>query len=174
MMTTPSIAVFITSMSIQIIFPCTFHLVNHFQQILPVRILQHRLRQLLHFLTVNPSFAISDTFQTSHFQSLPFLNHLNIGSASERSRAVPVSAKRILCPRSVPSVPYPPRTAVHGGNLQLPTCRRLDMFGYIHHFIRIEIKPDYRIVGFWLFRLFSRRGNYLLYQTQPHHSVPDH
>ena len=43
---------------------------------------------------------------------------------------------------------------VHGGNFQFSTCRRLDMPGYIHHLIRIEIKPYHRIVGFrlsWFF-----------------------
>ena len=86
---------------------------------------------------------------------MPFLNHLNIGRCFRKGvvrtgiKPSESSAQGLYLQFLILQEPL-----VHGGNLQLPTCRRLDMFGYIHHFIRIEIKPDYRIVGFWLFRLF--------------------
>lgn len=49
---------------------CKF--INNLQQILPVLVFQHRLRQLAHFVCRYPPFPEGDAFEAGNLQTLPF------------------------------------------------------------------------------------------------------
>ena len=51
---------------------------NEFEEVLPILIFDHGLRNALHVGSGEPSLAIGDAFETSHFETLTFFQHLNI------------------------------------------------------------------------------------------------
>lgn len=51
---------------------------NEFEEVLPILIFDHGLRDALHVGSGEPSLAVGDAFETSHFETLTFLQHLNI------------------------------------------------------------------------------------------------
>ena len=64
------------------------HFVNNLEKILTVLILNHWLCKFTHALFTNPTFTVGDCFETCDFQSLTFLNNLNVGRCFR---------KRIMC-----------------------------------------------------------------------------
>ena len=132
-----------------------FQLINHFQQILPIRILDHRLRQLTHLRLVNPATAVGNALQTSHFQALTFLYHLNIGRClSQRIVRSCVEPGETTTQRLHLQLPVLKESLVHRRDLIFATGRRLNGFRYIHNILIVEIQPRYRIIGFLLSWLF--------------------
>ena len=51
---------------------------NEFEEVLPILIFDHGLCNALHVGSGEPSLAVGDAFETSHFETLTFLQHLNI------------------------------------------------------------------------------------------------
>ena len=51
---------------------------NELEEVLPILVFDHGLRNALHVGSGEPSLAVGDAFETSHFETLTFLQHLNI------------------------------------------------------------------------------------------------
>lgn len=51
---------------------------NEFEEVLPILIFNHGLCNALHVGSGEPSLAVGDAFETSHFETLTFLQDLNI------------------------------------------------------------------------------------------------
>ena len=51
---------------------------NELEEVLPILVFDHGLRDALHVGSGEPSLAVGDAFETSHFETLTFLQHLNI------------------------------------------------------------------------------------------------
>ena len=61
------------------------HLVNDFQQVLTILVLQHRLCYFAHSLLRNPTVAVGNSFKTSDLQTLAFLYYLHKGGCFSKA-----------------------------------------------------------------------------------------
>ena len=133
----------------QISFPCPFHFIYNFQQVLPVLVFQHRAGNITQLTLRYPALTICYSFKARYLQTLTLLYDLH------EDRCV---CQRVVCSRVQPGktslhrlnlqFPAPEELLVHRGYLKLTTRRRLYALCYINNLVRIEIEPDNSIVRF--------------------------
>ena len=131
-----------------------FVFVDDLQQVLPILVLEHGLRQLAHLLFGDPAVAEGDAFQAGYLQALAFLDDLHEGrsltQAVVRTRVEPgeATAKDLHLQLAVVQ-----ELLVHRGDFKLTSCRGLDMLGHINNFVGIEIESHHGIVALGLLGL---------------------
>ena len=120
-----------------------------------VLVLQHRLCVLTHFLLGDPALTIGNAFKARYLQTLTLLDDLDerggFGQAVMRSCIKPSkSASEGLNLQ----LAIREELLVDSGDLQFAASRRLDVLGYFHHLVGIEIQSDNGIVALRAGRFF--------------------
>ena len=132
--------------------------VGEFQQVLPVLVPEHRLRQLPELSGRDPAVMVGDALQAGDLETLAFLDDLH----EDRG-----FGQRVVCARVQPREAALKRlhlqlaalqeTLVHARDLKLPARRGFDTPGHIHDLVRIEVQAHDRVVRLRVFRFLLNR-----------------
>ena len=132
--------------------------VGEFQQVLPVLVPEHRLRQLPELRGRDPAVMVGDALQAGDLETLAFLDDLHedrgFGQRVVRARVQPREAalKRLHLQLAALQ-----ETLVHARDLKLPARRGFDTPGHIHDLVGVEIKTHHRVVRFRVRRFLLDR-----------------
>ena len=128
--------------------------IDDLQEVLSVLVLQHGLGQFAHLLFADPAVAVGDAFETGNLQALAFLDDFHEGGGL---------AEAVVCARVEPGeataehlhlqLAVFQEALVHRGDLQLATCRGLDMLSHFDDLVGVEIEAHHGVVTIRLFRL---------------------
>ena len=139
-MNTPSMSVFIISMSVKISNACTVNLVYDLKQVLSVLIFQHRSGDFLHLLTRNPALAISNAFEASNFKPLAFFKDLNVNRClRERIMSTGVKPCESSRERLYSEFSVFEKCLIYRGYFQFTPCGWLNLRCHIHNFIGVKV-----------------------------------
>ena len=132
--------------------------VGEFQQVLPVLVPEHRLRQLPELSGRDPAVMVGDALQAGDLETLAFLDDLHedrgLGQRVVRARVQPREAalKRLHLQLAALQ-----ETLVHARDLKLPARRGFDTPGHIHDLVGVEVETHHRVVRFRVFRFLLDR-----------------
>ena len=132
--------------------------VGEFQQVLPVLVPEHRLRQLPELSGRDPAVMVGDALQAGDLETLAFLDDLHedrgLGQRVVRARVQPREAalKRLHLQLAALQ-----ETLVHACDLKLPARRGFDTPGHIHDLVGVEVETHHRVVRFRVFRFLLDR-----------------
>ena len=132
--------------------------VGEFQQVLPVLVPEHRLRQLPELRGRDPAVMVGDALQAGDLKTLAFLDDLHedrgLGQRVVRARVQPREAalKRLHLQLAALQ-----ERLVDARDLKLPARRGPDTLGHIHDLVRIEVQAHDRVVRLRVFRFLLNR-----------------
>lgn len=132
--------------------------VGEFQQVLPVLVPEHRLRQLPKLRGRDPAVMVGDALQAGDLEALTLLDDLHedrgLGQRVVRARVQPREAalKRLHLQLAALQ-----ERLVDARDLKLPARRGPDTLGHIHDLVRVEVQAHDRVVRFRVFRFLLDR-----------------
>ncbi len=133
---------------------CSFSLFNQPQQILSVFGFEHILHTFADIVFRHPAVFVGDLLQAGDLESLAGFDRADevcgVEHAVVRAGVQPgvAALEHFHVELAAPQV-----FVVHGGDLKLAACGRLDVFRDVDDVVVVEIQPRDGVVGFRLFRL---------------------